>query len=413
MYNMILTLIKKLGDGILDKRKVVGIVLAAVIITNLITFSILNYGGKTLDFLGSLYIDTNGVTFSNVEKYNNVKKILKTKFVDNLDDNALMEGAIRGLAEAVNDPYTEYLDKKEFDSLQVYTKSNYAGIGVVVGVDPKDNLILVSEVIENSPAERVKITAGDKIIKVNDTEVTGSDLDKAVSMIKGEKDTKVKITVIRDDKETLDFDVTRDIIDIKTIKSKMLGNNIGYIRIIQFSENTSEEFKTALNSLRTEGANKLVIDVRDNPGGLLDQVVEIGGQILPKGIVVYTIDRSGKREDYFSKGTELDIPYVVLVNERSASASEILAGAVKDYKKGTIIGTKTYGKGVVQSVFELGDGSGLKVTTSKYYTPNGISINKIGVSPDIEVKMENDKAIGKLTIEEDVQLKKAIDELSK
>jgi len=231
-------------------------------------------------------------------------------------------------------------------------------------------------------------------------------------MIKGEKGTKVKITVWREEtKQTLDFEVIRDEIEIITVKTKELSNDIGYIRIIQFADNTSQEFKNALVDLKSKGMKKLVIDLRDNPGGLLDQVVEVCGQLLPKGLVVYTIDRDGNRKDSFSQGKGIDMPYIVLINERSASASEILAGAVKDYSTGKLIGTKTYGKGVVQSVFKLKDGSGLKVTTSKYYTPKGISINKIGVQPDILVELNSDKSISKLTQEEDVQIKKAIEVL--
>ena len=396
----------------MEKRKVIAIIIAVVLVTNVITLYFSGLGVKAIDSVYNSLVNTDGVSLSNIEKYNYVKDLLKSEYVDNVDDNLLMEGAIRGLAESINDPYTEYMDKNEFEKLETYTKANYPGIGVVVGVNPKDKLIIISEVFDNSPAQKSKLSVGDEIIKVNDIEVTGDELDKAVSMIKGEKGTKVKITVWREEtKQTLDFEVIRDEIEIITVKTKELSNDIGYIRIIQFADNTSQEFKNALVDLKSKGMKKLVIDLRDNPGGLLDQVVEVCGQLLPKGLVVYTIDRDGNRKDSFSQGKGIDMPYIVLINERSASASEILAGAVKDYSTGKLIGTKTYGKGVVQSVFKLKDGSGLKVTTSKYYTPKGISINKIGVQPDILVELNSDKSISKLTQEEDVQIKKAIEVL--
>lgn len=387
----------------LDRKKVVGLIIAAIIITN----------ATTLFLIERITVNTQGVSLSNINKYNNVKRLLKTKYINNIDDNTLMEEAIRGLTNAAEDPYTEYMDKKEFESLEIYTKANYAGVGVVVSINPKDNLIMVSEVIENSPAQKAKIMAGDKIIKINDLEVSGNDFDKAVSMIRGEKGTGVKISVFREDiKQILDIDVTRDEIEIKTVKSKLLDNNIGYIRILQFAESTSKEFENTVEKLQYDGASKFIIDVRDNPGGVLEQVVKVSSQLLPKGLVVYTINREGKREDYYSKGSQTQFPFVILINDRSASASEILAGAVKDYKRGLLIGTKTYGKGVVQSLYELGDGSALKLTTSKYYTPKGVSIHKVGVEPDIVVELDSDKVISKLTLDEDTQLKKAIEVIS-
>lgn len=400
----------------MDRKKVIIITSVAVIITNIFTVLLTGFGSEIVGLMSSSFVNAEGVSFQNIEKYNKVKDLLKTRYVDNVDDNKLMEGAIRGLADSLDDPYTVYMDKKEFESLEAYTKANYAGIGVVVGIDPKDNLIMISEVFEGSPAQKAQIIAGDKIIKVNDKEVTGDNFESAVNMIRGEKGSKVNLTVIRvidSSPQELTISVPRDEIEITTVKTNQLLNDIGYIRILQFAEKTSVEFKNAVSELKNKGAKKLVIDVRDNPGGLLDQVVSICGQLLPRGLVVYTVDKNGKREDFYSQGGDLDIPFVVLINERSASASEILAGAVKDYKKAQLIGTKTYGKGVVQSVFELNDGSGIKVTTSKYYTPSGATINKVGVQPDVVVDLnDKHKAISSLTIDQDNQLKKAIEVLN-
>lgn len=399
----------------MNKKKVIIITTIIVVVTNLFTLILSGVASKAMDFFSGAFVNVQGVPFSEIVKYNRIKDMIKEKYVENISDTDLMEGSIKGLAEATNDPYTTYMNKEEFASLEAYTKANYGGIGVVVGIDPADNLIVISEVIENSPALKAQIHAGDKIIKVNGTDVSGDDFEKAVSLIKGERGTTVKITVLRPEaNKELDFDVVRDVIEIKTVKSNVLPNGEGYIRILQFSENTSGEFSSAINDLKSKGINKFVLDLRDNPGGLLEQVVEVCGQLMPKNLVVYTIDKQGKREDYNSNGNGTDMKFVVLVNERSASASEILAGAVKDYKRAQIVGTTTFGKGIVQSVFGLDDGSGIKITTSKYFTPNGVSIHKVGVKPDVEVEQNvKDKVISKLTYEEDNQLQRAIEELNK
>lgn len=396
----------------MNKKKIIVIVVILLVVTNISTAVIT---GLSVKLIIGLSMNSRGVSFSEVQKYNRVKSLLKGEFIGNTDDNTLMEGSIRGLAEALDDPYTQYMDKKEYDSLEIHTKGSYAGIGVVVGIDPKDNLIMVSEVIENSPAEKSKILAGDKIVKVNDQEFTGDDFEKAVSAIKGQEGTNVKVTVIRKGvNQPLDFNVTRQEIEIKTVKGKELSNGVGYIRILQFGENTSNEFDVVFKDLQSKGVKELVIDLRDNPGGLLDSVVDVGGQILGKRLIVYTVNKQGEKKNYYSQGKGVDMPIVVLVNERSASASEIFAGAIKDYKRAKLVGTKTYGKGVVQSVIPLGDGSALKLTTSKYYTPNGISINKIGIIPDVSIELsDKDTAISKLTLEQDTQLQKAIEVLGK
>lgn len=396
----------------MEKKKIIVIVAILLVITNISTAVLTGLGVK---LISGLSINSSGVSLSEVQKYNKVKRLLKGEFIENVDDNKLMEGSVRGLAESVDDPYTQYMDKKEYESLEIHTKGSYAGIGVVVGIDPNDNLIMVSEVIENSPAEKSEIFAGDKIVKVDDKEFTGDDFEKAVTAIKGNEGTKVKITIIRKGvNQPLDFDVTRQKVEIKTVKGKEFSTGIGYIRILQFAENTSEEFDAAFSDLQGKGMNSLVIDLRDNPGGLLDSVVDLGGQILGKKLITYTVNKQGERKNYYSQGTGTDIPIVVLVNERSASASEIFAGVMKDYKRAKLVGVKTYGKGVVQSVIALGDGSALKLTTSKYYTPNGISIHKIGISPDVEVELpDKNTAISKLALEEDIQLQKAIEVLGK
>ena len=240
------------------------------------------------------------------------------------------------MTQAVEDPYTEYLNKEEYENMKIYTGANYAGIGVVISVDSSDNLLLISEVFKDSPAQKAQMHAGDKIIKVDNIVVDGDSFDKAVQMIRGLKGTKVNITVYRQEiNETIDLIVTRDEIEIETVNGKMLENGIGYIRILQFGENTSKEFMNMTKFLENNGMKKLIIDLRDNPGGLLDQVVDTSGQILPNKLIVYTVDKEKNRVDYYSKDNlkGIDCPIAVLINERSASASEIFSGVIKDYNK--------------------------------------------------------------------------------
>jgi carboxyl-terminal processing protease len=345
-------------------------------------------------------------------KLNQVKEIIKKYYVEPVEEDELMEGAVEGIAAAVGDPYTVYMDKKAYADFNTQTHGSYAGIGVVVSVDPKDNLITVVAPFEDTPGERAGILPGDKIIKVNGKEVWGDKLDEAVSMMKGPKNTEVTITIVRKNlPQPKDITIKRDIIVLQTVKHKVINDNIGYIRITMFDEKTSKDFNTALDDLYRQNIKGLIIDLRDNPGGLLDQVVKIADRLIPEGIIVYTEDRNKNRDTKYSDKEEIKIPLAVLINEGSASASEILSGAVQDHKKGVLVGTKTFGKGLVQSIFELGDGSALKVTISKYYTPKGTSIQGVGVQPDVVIDLPEELKtnISQLKEEDDVQLKKAIE----
>lgn len=321
------------------------------------------------------------------QKVKEVESIIKKYYIEEVDEKKLVEGAVAGIAAAVGDPYTVYLNEKEFEDFKVQTEGSYAGIGVVVSVDPSDNLITVVAPFEDTPGEKAGILPGDKIIKVNGKEVYGENLEEAVSMMKGPKGTDVTITIMRDKQtEPKEITITRDIIVLQTIKHKIVADNIGYIRITMFDEKTDKDFESALNELLKQNIKGLIIDVRDNPGGLLSEVVKIADRLLPKGIIVYTEDRYKNRDTEYSDSNEIRLPIVVLVNGGSASASEILAGAIQDYGKGTLIGTKTFGKGLVQNLFPLADGkSAVKVTISKYYTPKGRCIQGEGIEPDIVV----------------------------
>jgi len=347
------------------------------------------------------------------QKVKEVESIIKKYYIEEVDEKKLVEGAVAGIAAAVGDPYTVYLNEKEFEDFKVQTEGSYAGIGVVVSVDPSDNLITVVAPFEDTPGEKAGILPGDKIIKVNGKEVYGENLEEAVSMMKGPKGTDVTITIMRDKQtEPKEITITRDIIVLQTIKHKIVADNIGYIRITMFDEKTDKDFESALNELLKQNIKGLIIDVRDNPGGLLSEVVKIADRLLPKGIIVYTEDRYKNRDTEYSDSNEIRLPIVVLVNGGSASASEILAGAIQDYGKGTLIGTKTFGKGLVQNLFPLADGkSAVKVTISKYYTPKGRCIQGEGIEPDIVVELpeELQMSISQIKEEDDIQLQKAIE----
>lgn len=348
-----------------------------------------------------------------MEKLLSLKEYIKGYYVEGAEDNKLIEGAIKGMFESLGDPYSVYMSKEEFKNFNESTKGTYGGIGVIV-TRSEDGYVTVVAPIEDTPGERAGLKTNDKIIKVDDKDIIGIDLEAAVSMMKGKKGTQVTLTVMRDDvKEPQVFKITREEIVLKTVKSNVMDNNIGYIRISMFDEDTGSEFKKALNGLKEKNIKGLVLDLRQNPGGFINQCVEVADELLDEGLIVYTEDKAKNREDYKSKSGKLNVPFVVLIDEGSASASEIVSGAIKDRKAGLLIGTKSFGKGLVQSIEQLKDGSGMKLTTQKYYTPNGISINKIGIQPDIEVKAPETRDGQKPEDVKDVQLDRAVEELLK
>ncbi len=388
-------------------------IISLVLITSTLTFAVSAFLFSR-NVLGMDFIEKVKSQSFDIAKINKVKALLDRYYYKGTDQEVLLEGAVDGMTEALGDPYTGYLNAKEYEALMTDTRGTYAGIGIVVTADKEDNLITVVSPIEDTPGEKAGILPGDKIIKVDGKDVKGSELDMAVSMMKGPEGTKVTLTIIRkDEKEPLEKEITRDKIVLITVKDKMLKNNIGYIRISSFDQKTYEDFLKAYNRLTKNGMKALIIDVRNNPGGLLTEVVDVADRLLPKGIIVYTEDKNKKRINWNSDSRQVQIPIAVLINEGSASASEILAGSVKDTKKGVLIGTKTFGKGVVQDVFELGDGSALKVTISEYFTPSGINIHGTGIKPDIEVELpEEHRTSLQVKEEDDTQLQKAIDYLS-
>ncbi|SDZ20973.1 carboxyl-terminal processing protease [Proteiniborus ethanoligenes] len=342
-----------------------------------------------------------------------LEDIVKEYYLRDVDEDVLLEGQLKGLFSAIEDPYSVYMTKDEFKSFMEHTKGVFGGIGVYVAPGD-DNLITVVSPIEDTPGERAGIKPGDKIIKVDGREFTADKMDEAVKHMKGEPGTEVLLTIMRKDLEgnsqIFDKNIKREEIRIKSVKSNMLKDNIGYIRIISFDDFTYNDFMAHLKELQNKGMKGLVLDLRNNPGGLLDISAKIADELMGEGTIVYTETKKKEREYLKSDKNKLGIPLTVLVNEGSASASEILSGALQDTKEGTIIGTTTFGKGVVQRIKELSDGSGFKITVSEYFTPNGRNIQGIGIEPDIIVEIPKDvEQIGVENLEEDTQLQKAIE----
>ena len=327
-----------------------------------------------------------------VAKMKIIENVIDTYFYkEDVDKDAMVDGIFKGMVESLGDPYSEYYSKEELESLYQDSLGVYYGVGAYVSLDTTTGLAKVSGIIADSPAEEADLRAEDIIYKVDDVDVTGMTLQETVSLIKGDENTTVKLTLIRDGKE-IEKEVTRRKVESPTVKFEMLDDGMAYIQITEFDTVTVDQFTEAMAMSRGNDMKGLILDLRSNPGGNLSSVVSIAKQMLPKGLIVYTEDRDGNREEYSCDGSkELDVPMVVLVNGNSASASEILAGAIKDYGIGTLVGTTTFGKGIVQRPIELSDGSAVKLTISSYYTPNGINIHGIGIEPDVECEFDSER----------------------
>lgn len=304
-------------------------------------------------------------------------------------ENCIYKGMVAGLA----DPYSTYYSKEELEEVYNSSTGIYYGIGAYISLDEKTGGGKITKVIPDTPAEEAGIEDNDIIVAVDEESVLGLSLSEIVSKVKGPENTQAKLTIYREgESEYLEIEVTRKKIESPTVTYEMYENNIAYIQITEFDAVTTEQFKEKLNLAKSQGMNALILDLRDNPGGNLSDVVDISEELLPEGLIVYTEDRDGKRTEYKCDGkNEIQVPMVVLVNGNSASASEILAGAIKDYGKGTILGTTTFGKGIVQRIFTFTDGSAIKLTVSNYYTPNGNNIHEVGIEPDEVLELDYDK----------------------
>lgn len=344
---------------------------------------------------------------SSEEKLSVLKGLIDENYIGDVDEEALEEGIYKGYIQGLEDPYSVYYNEEETKDLYETTEGEYSGIGAVLSQDLESGVITLVQIYEDSPAAKAGLKDNDILTKVGDIEVTGMDLSEVVTYIKGEKGTDVDLSVLRgEDAEEITVTATRDTVEAQTVKYEMLEGQTGYLSISEFDSVTYAQYEEALNELTAQGMTGLIVDLRNNPGGNLNTVCEMLDLVLPKGTIVYTEDKDGKRETATSDDEhQINVPMVVLVNGNSASASEIYAGAIQDYGIGKIVGTQTYGKGVVQQIFDLGDGTSVKLTIAEYFTPNGRSIDGEGITPDVEVEYEADEN----NPEADNQLEKALE----
>jgi carboxyl-terminal processing protease len=346
-----------------------------------------------------------------VQKLTYLQTLVDNYYLEDISKTDFADGIYKGFIASLDDPYSVYYTADEYSALMESSSGTYCGIGATVSQDAKTGVITIVKPFSTGPAYKAGILPGDILYKVNDEEVTGVDLSKVVSEMKGKEGTTVKITIVREgEADPLDFTVTREKIEVPTIEYQMLDSKIGYIVISEFDEVTVNQFIAAVNKLEKDGMTGLIVDVRDNPGGLLASVVKILDRLLPPELIVYTEDKNGNRDEQKAvDNKKISVPMAVLINGQSASASEIFAGTLQDYKVATIVGTTSFGKGIVQKVIPLSDGTAVKLTISKYYTPNGRNIHGKGITPDVEVELKDElKNEVVIPIDKDNQLQEAI-----
>lgn len=367
------------------KKIIIGIIVTAL------ASSVLTIAGLCFAF---------GIHAGEVEdivRFLGVKRFIEARYVTDVDETKLMDGAISGMVQSLGDPHSIYMNADTFEQLKEHTEGEFGGIGVTMGF--KNNKVTIISVLDDTPGQKVGLQAGDEITAVDGTPVTEMQPEEVAMHIRGEVGTEVTLSISRDG-QTQDYKITRATIKLDTAKGVMLGDGMGYIRIASFSENTGKEFKAAYESLEQQGMKGLIIDLRENPGGLVTSCVDIANMVVPKGPIVSVVERDGSKEVHESNLEESKYPIVVLIDGNSASASEILAGALQDTGAATLVGTKSYGKGSVQVVVPMLHNDGLKLTIAKYYTPNGRCIDGTGIEPDVEVEMPENATT-------DVQLDKA------
>ena len=403
-------------------KSTIAIVLTTMIVTILFCYvvnkvseyvSILKYGNYNFGSMSSLA--KSGDT--KLLKVGITKAIIDNSYLNEYDENELIDATIEGMLEGLDDPYAAYYNESAFESFYTQTEGEYEGIGVYISYDTNKKLPIIITPIVGSPAAEVGLLPGDYISYVDDIQASTVNYDELVDAIKGKVGTKVKIGIQRfkedESFEDLEYEVERRKIDINPITQNVYEGNIGYIKITSFDEVSYKEFNDMYQDLiNNKKISGLIIDLRNNSGGLFDECIKIADVLVPSGKIVYTIDKSGKEEASYSKAGHIEIPLAVLVNEGSASASEVLTAAIKDYGVGKIIGEKTYGKGVVQTLKSLGDGTYIKLTTAEYFSPNGNKINGLGIAPDIVVELPEDiENYYAPDFEDDTQLQKAIEEV--
>lgn len=363
---------------------------AGCILVLLSALTIAQYAGK-INVAAGLKWDENGMSKEAVEikdKAEILSSYINRFYLNDIDYGKMGDIIYKAMVSGLDDKYAAYYTKDEYKDISEKTKGEFCGIGAYISQGKNDNSLKVAGVVKGGPAEKAGIKKGDIIVEVDGENIQGKDSSYAISKMKGKKGTNVSISVMRKgNKKPITFNIKREVIHDNTVSYKMLNNNIGYISVSAFETVTKKQFKSAVDCLEKKNEKGLIIDLRDNGGGLLDTALDMLDQILPKKLVVYTKDKNGVAEEYYTKDDkEIKIPIVILVNGNSASASEVFCGALRDYGKAKLLGTKTFGKGIVQSSFAFRDGTGLKFTTSKYYTPKGINIHGTGFEPDIKVK---------------------------
>ncbi|HSQ77984.1 MAG TPA: S41 family peptidase [Nitrospirota bacterium] len=371
------------GDMIKISRK--KFIAAALVLLLTGTFVLLTTG----ILIGQEAVQSRSGTYEELKAFTQALELVRRNYVENPNSKELVEGAIRGMIAGL-DPHSSYMSERQFKEMSMDIKGEFQGVGIQIGV--KNAQLTIIAPIEGTPGDRAGLAAGDKILRINEEWTKDLSIEQAVDKMRGPKGTSVRLLILREGWEKpKEFKITRDTIKVQSVKSKMLDDGIGYVKLIQFQGQTASELELALKGLEAKGIKKLILDMRNNPGGILDTSVDVSGKFLPKDkLVVYLQGRQKTdRKDYLTTSSEppREYPMVVLVNTGSASASEIVAGALQDSKRALIVGTQTFGKGSVQTVFPLEDGGGIRLTTAKYYTPNGRSIQNVGITPDIEVKL--------------------------
>lgn len=390
--------------------KIIMLVVLVAFITFLVT-SIGMYQYFTNHNFGKQLVvssQNNGEITSQLSKY---RRLIEQYYLGDVDENKLKEGAIKGYIEGLEDPYTEYISKEEMEDYLADATGNFVGIGIYMVKDTEAGKIMVLSPIKGSPAEKAGILPGDLIISVDGVQYTAEEMSVASNKIKGEAGSTVKIEILRGT-ETKSFELKRENIKVNPVEGKVLENKIGYIEFSSFDEGTAKEFKAKYEELEKQGIQSLIIDLRNNGGGIVDEALEIADYILEKDdVILYEVDKNNNEEIEKSENHPIiDLPIILLTNENTASSSEILAGALKDHGKAKIVGTKTYGKGVIQQLLTLPDGSGLKITAEEYLTPNKTKINKIGIEPDEKVELPGTiKNVLAVDEKDDTQLQKAIE----
>ena len=356
--------------------------------------------GLSIALCTVLLLGINADKVGNLTRFFGAMQFIESKYVDEVGDEQLIDGAISGMVKSLGDPHSIYLDEKLYRQLKEHTEGSFGGIGVYMGF--KEGGVQVVAVMPESPGERAGLQANDAIISVDGTAITELQLEEVVMRIRGEVGTEVELMIHREGEVDRPYRITRDTIQVKTVDGKLMEDGIGYIRIVSFSEKSGEEFRKVYDDLLAQGMKGLIIDVRENPGGVITSCVDIARMVVPKGRIVSVIERDGTEENYDSELEQPIEPMAILIDGNSASASEILAGALQDTKAAVVIGTKSYGKGSVQMLIPMFREDGLKLTIAKYYTPNGRSIDGIGIEPDIAVEFPADA-------ESDVQLDRALE----